>query len=43
MFALSPGKTDNLTSKEILPSDQGRMIEQATFSYSPIEKALKNK
>ena len=29
-----------LRGKEILPSDQSRMIEQAKFTYSPLEKAF---
>ena len=29
-----------LTGKEILPSDQSRMIEQAKFTYSPFDKAF---
>ena len=40
--ALSSGKIDKyeyLTGEEILPSDQKRMIEQAKFTYSPLEKA----
>ena len=35
--ALSSGKIDKyecLTGKEILPSDQSRIIEQAKFTYS---------
>ena len=41
--ALSSGKTDKyeyLTDKEILPSDQSRMIEQAQFAYYPLGKAF---
>ena len=41
--ALSSGKIDKyefLTSEEILPSDQSRIIEQAKFTYSPIGKAF---
>ena len=40
---LSSGKTDKyeyLTSEEILPSNQQQIIEQAKFSYSPLEKAF---
>ena len=40
---LSSSKTDKyeyLESKEILPPDQIRVIEQAKFTYSPLEKAL---
>ena len=39
--ALSSGKIDKyeyLTDKEILPSDQSRVIEQAKFTYSPLGK-----
>ena len=41
--ALSPRKTDKyeyLKYKEILPSDQSRIIEQAKFTYSPLGKAF---
>ena len=41
--ALSSDKIDKyefLTSEEILPSDQSRIIEQAKFTYSPIGKAF---
>ena len=41
--ALSSDKIDKyelLTGKEILPSDQGRIIEQAKFAYSPLGKTL---
>ena len=41
--ALLSGKTakyECLTGEEILPSDQRRKIEQATFTYSLLEKAL---
>ena len=37
--ALSSGKIDKyecLTGKEILPSDQSRIIEQAKFTYCPV-------
>ena len=40
------GKIDKykyLTGKEILPSDQSRMIEQDKFTYLPQEKHLKSK
>ena len=43
LSALSPGKFDKyeyLTGEEILPSDQRRVIEQATFTYFPLGKAL---
>ena len=41
--ALSSGKIDKyeyLTSQEILPSDQSRTIEQAQFTYSPLQKSF---
>ena len=41
--ALSSGKIDKyeyLTGKELLPSDQSRMIEQAKFTYSPLGKVF---
>ena len=41
--ALSPGKIDKyayLTDKEILPSDQSRIIEQIKFTYSPLGKTF---
>ena len=41
--ALSSGKIDKyeyLTGKEILPSNQQQIIEQAKFSYSPLGKAF---
>ena len=44
--ALSSGKIDKheyLTGEEILPSNQQQIIEQAKFTYSPLEKLLKNK
>ena len=43
---LSPDKIDEygyLTSEEILPSDQSRIIEQPTFTYSPLGKVWKKK
>ena len=43
ILTLSSGKIDKyeyLTSEEILPSDQSGMIEQARFTYSPLEKYL---
>ena len=43
ILALSSGKIDKyeyLTSEEILPSGQSRIIEQAKFTYSPLGKAL---
>ena len=41
--ALSSGKIDKyeyLTGKEILPSNQQQIIEQAKFTYSSLEKAF---
>ena len=41
--ALSSGKLDRyeyLTGEEILPSNQRPIIEQAKFTYSPLEKAF---
>ena len=41
--ALLSGKIDkyeNLTGKEILPSNQQQIIEQAKFTYSPLRKAI---
>ena len=41
--ALSSGRFDKyeyLTSKEILPSNQRQVIEQAKFAYSPLGKAF---
>ena len=41
--ALSSGKIDKyefLTGKEILPSSQKQIIEQAKFTYSPLGKAF---
>ena len=43
MSAFSSGKIDKhecLTGKEILLSDQSRIIEQAKFVYSPLGKAF---
>ena len=43
---ISSGKFDNyehLTGEEIVPPDQRRVIEQAKFTYSPLEKALEKK
>ena len=40
---LTSGKIDKyefLTGKEILPSDQSRIIEEATFTYSLFGKAF---
>ena len=37
------GKIDKyqyLASEEILPSNQSRIIEQANFTYSPLDKAF---
>ena len=41
--ALSSGKIDKyeyLPGEEILPSDQSRIIEQAKFTFSNLEKAF---
>ena len=41
--ALSPGKLhkyEYLTGEDILPSNQQQIIEQATFTYSPLGKAF---
>ena len=41
--ALSSGKIDKyefLTSEEILPSDQSKIIEQDKLAYSPLGKAF---
>ena len=41
--ALSSGKIDKyeyLTGKEILPSNQKQIIEQAKFTYSPLGKVF---
>ena len=35
-------KCENLTDKEILPSDESRIIEQAKFTYSPLSKAFES-
>ena len=43
MSALSSGKIDKneyLTDEEILPSDERKVIEEATFTYSPLEETL---
>ena len=42
-MALSSGKIDKfeyLTGEEILPSDQSRIIEHPTFTYSPLGKTF---
>ena len=42
-FSALSGKFDKyeyLTGKEILPSNQRQMIEQATFAYSPLGKSF---
>ena len=42
--ALSSGKIDKyeyLTHKEVLPSNQQQIIEQAKVTYSPLGKAFK--
>ena len=44
--ALSSGKIDKyeyLTGKEILPSNQRQIIEQAKFAYSPLGKAFEKR
>ena len=44
--ALSSGKIhkyEYLTGEDILPSNQQQVIEQARFTYSPLEKVFKNK
>ena len=33
-------KYEHLTSNEMLPSDQRRVIEQATFTWSPLGKSF---
>ena len=33
-------KHEYLTGEQILPTDQSRMIEQAKFTYSSLQKAL---
>ena len=41
--ALSSAKIDKyeyLTGEEILPSDHRRVVEEATFTYSPLGKAF---
>ena len=41
--ALSSGKIDKyeyITVKEILPSNEKKITEQAKFSYSPLQKAF---
>ena len=44
--ALSSGKIrkyEYLTREDILPSNQQQITEQTKFTYSPLEKLLKNK
>ena len=44
--ALSSGKIDKYeypTGEELLPSDQSRIIQEATFIYFPLGKVFKNK
>ena len=44
--ASSSGKIDKyeyLTGEDILPSNQLQIVEQAKFTYSPLEKIFKNK
>ena len=45
LFSRKIDKHQYLTGGEILPSDWSRIIEQATFTYSPLNKVfdLKNK
>ena len=46
IFALSSGKIDKyefLTSEEILPFDQSKIIEQAKFTYSPLGKTFEKR
>ena len=46
MSTLSSGKIDKyeyLTGEEILTSNQKQIIEQAKFTYSPLEKVFKEK
>ena len=33
---------EHLTDEETLPSDQSRIIEEATFTYFPLGKAFEN-
>ena len=43
VLALPSGKIDKyefLIVRELLPSDQSRIIEQAKFAYSPLAKAV---
>ena len=45
LSALSLGKIDRyeyLNDEEILPFDISRILEQATFTYSPLGKLSKN-
>ena len=45
ILALSSGKIDKyefLPFEKVLPLDQRRVIEQATFAYSPLGTAFKN-
>ena len=46
ILALSSGKIDKyeyLTGKEMFPSHQSRIIEQAKFTFSPLIKAFEKK
>ena len=36
-------KYEYLTDEEILPSDQGKMLEQDILTYPPLGKPLENK
>ena len=42
-FHLVNDKYEYLTGVEILRPDQSKIIEPAKFTYSPLEKAFKNK
>ena len=45
-LALSSGKTDKyeyLAGEEMLSSDQSRIIEEASFTFSPLGKAFEKK
>ena len=40
-FSSGKNKYEYLTGEEILPSGQSRIMEQAKFAYSPLEKVFK--
>ena len=42
LLSVATDEYEYLTGKEILPSDQSRIIEQAKFTYSPLGKAFEN-